>query len=96
MTIIINAKETDDIIGLKEEISARLEDIAEIERIEVEDTDMKELTTITTIEITAIHKGKDDTYIKPKEEIENEVKEFIENNFICDTVNVKHQRFIRD
>lgn len=96
MTIIINAKETDDIIGLKEDISARLEDIVEIERIDVEEKDTKELTTITTIEITAIHKGKDDTYIKPKEEIENEVKEFIEDHFNCDTVNVKHQRFFRD
>ena len=40
MTIVINAKAVDDIIGLKEEISARLEDTAEIERIEVvDDTD---------------------------------------------------------
>ena len=40
MNIIIKAKNVDDIIGLKEEISARLEDIAEIERIEVvDDTD---------------------------------------------------------
>lgn len=96
MTIVIRAKGVDDIIGLKEDISARLEDIVEIERIDVEEKDTKELTTVTTIEITAIHKGKDDTFIKPKAEVENEVKEFIEDHFVCDTVNVKHQRFVRD
>lgn len=37
MTIIIKTKDTDNIIGLKEEISARLEGVAEIMRIDVEE-----------------------------------------------------------
>jgi len=41
MLIIIKAKDTENIIGLKEDISARLEGVAEIERIDVID-DRKE------------------------------------------------------
>ena len=37
VTIIIKTKDTDNIIGLKEEISARLEGVAEIMRIDVEE-----------------------------------------------------------
>jgi hypothetical protein len=36
MLIIIKVKATDNIIGLKEDIAARLEDVADIERIDVE------------------------------------------------------------
>ena len=35
MLIIIKAKDTENIIGLKEDISARLEGMAEIERIDI-------------------------------------------------------------
>lgn len=35
MLLVIKIKETDNIIGLKEDISARLEDMVDIERIEV-------------------------------------------------------------
>lgn len=36
MLIIIKAKATDNIIGLKEDIAARLDGVADIERIDVE------------------------------------------------------------
>lgn len=35
MLIIVKIKDTENIIGLKEDISARLEGVAEIERIDV-------------------------------------------------------------
>lgn len=35
MFIIIKVKDTDNIIGLKEDIATRLEDVADIERIDV-------------------------------------------------------------
>lgn len=35
MLIIIKAKDTENIIGLKEDISARLEGVADIERIDI-------------------------------------------------------------
>ena len=35
MTIIITVKDTDNIIGVKEQIASRLEDIVDIERVEV-------------------------------------------------------------
>ena len=37
MIITIKVKDTDNIIGLKEDISARLEDVADILRIDVEE-----------------------------------------------------------
>lgn len=37
MTITIKVKDTDNIIGLKEDISTRLEDIVDILRIDVEE-----------------------------------------------------------
>jgi hypothetical protein len=36
MKIIITLKDTDNIIGLKEEIAMRLEDVADIIRIDIE------------------------------------------------------------
>lgn len=35
MLIVIKVKETDNIIGLKEDIAARLEDVVDIKRIDV-------------------------------------------------------------
>ena len=35
MLLVIKIKDTDNIIGLKEDIAARLEDVADIERIDV-------------------------------------------------------------
>ena len=35
MTIIITVKDTDNIIGVKEQIASRVEDIVDIERVEV-------------------------------------------------------------
>lgn len=37
MQIIITVKDTDNIIGLKEDIAMRLEEVADIIRIDVED-----------------------------------------------------------
>lgn len=37
MLIIVKVKDTDNIIGLKEDIAARLEDVVDIERIDVRD-----------------------------------------------------------
>lgn len=39
MLIIVRTKDTDNVIGLKEEIAARLEGVVGIERIDVCDTD---------------------------------------------------------
>ena len=39
MYIIIKIKDTDNIIGVKETIAMRLEDIADIERIDVREED---------------------------------------------------------
>ena len=57
---------------------------------------MKEVTTITTIQITAIHKGLDEPEITPVEVVEEEVKDIIDEIFECDDINVKHQIFIRE
>jgi hypothetical protein len=57
---------------------------------------MKEITTITTIQITTIHKGVDETEITPVEVVEEEVKGIINETFECDDINVKHQIFVRD
>lgn len=35
MLVILRVKETDNLIGLKEDIAARLEDVADIERIDI-------------------------------------------------------------
>jgi hypothetical protein len=47
MLIIVKVKDTDNIIGLKEDIAARLEDVVDIERIDVRDDGQegKERTT---------------------------------------------------
>ena len=96
MNIIINVKNADDIIGLKEDISARLEDIVEIDRIDVCEEHTKEITSIATIEITTITKDEDETDLSPIKETEALIKNYIEGAFRCDNVNVKLQRFIRD
>ena len=57
---------------------------------------MKEVTTITTIQITTIHKGFDESEITPVEVVEEEVKDIIDEIFECDDINVKHQIFIRE
>ncbi|MBO5969137.1 MAG: hypothetical protein J6S14_11650 [Clostridia bacterium] len=65
-------------------------------------TTMKEITAITTVEITEIAKVKDEVYAKYgsiesiKAEIEQQVKDIIYHAFDCDTVTVKHQIFVRD
>ena len=65
-------------------------------------TTMKEITAITTVEITEIAKVKDEVYEKYgnieniKAEIEQQVKDIIYHAFDCDTVTVKHQIFVRD
>lgn len=41
MKIIITAKDTDDIIGLKEDIAMRLDGIADIVRIDIADVELK-------------------------------------------------------
>ena len=40
MLVIIKVKDTDNIIGLKEDISARLEGCVDIERIDVREEEM--------------------------------------------------------
>lgn len=47
MVIIVKVKDTDNIIGLKEDIAMRLEGVADIERIDVID-DRREKTTCKT------------------------------------------------
>lgn len=37
MKLIVTVKDTDNIIGLKEDIVSRIEDIADVERVDVED-----------------------------------------------------------
>lgn len=65
-------------------------------------TTMKEITAITTVEITEIAKVKDEVYEKYgsieniKAEIEGRVKGIIDDLFGCDDINVKHQIFVRD
>lgn len=41
MLIVIKVKDTDNIIGLKEDIAARLEDVTDIKRIDVYDDKWK-------------------------------------------------------
>lgn len=96
MNIIINVKNADDIIGLKEDISARLEDIVEIDRIDVCEEHTKEITSIATIEITTITKDTSEKDLSPIKELETLIKNHIKEKIRCDTVNVKLQRFIRD
>lgn len=45
MLIVIKAKDTDNIIGLKEDIAMRLEGVVDIERIDVTD-DRKDETNV--------------------------------------------------
>lgn len=47
MLIIVKVKDTDNIIGLKEDVAMRLEGVADIERIDVID-DRKEQTQCKT------------------------------------------------
>lgn len=96
MNIIINVKNADDIIGLKEDISARLEDIVEIDRIDVCEEYTKEITSIATIEITTITKDTSEKDLQPIKELETLIKKHIKEKIRCDTVNVKLQRFVRD
>lgn len=35
MLVVVKVKDTDEIIGLKEDIAARLEDVTDIERIDI-------------------------------------------------------------
>lgn len=42
MLIIVKTKDTDNIIGLKEDIAARLENLVDIERIDVYENEWKE------------------------------------------------------
>lgn len=46
MLIIVKVKDTDNIIGLKEDIAARLEDVVDIERIDVRDDGQERDRTI--------------------------------------------------
>lgn len=57
---------------------------------------MKEVTTITTIQITTIHKGVDESDLLSKDQVEEDVKRIIDDMFECDDINVKHQIFVRD
>ena len=56
MLIIVKTKGTDNIIGLKEDIAARLEDMADIERIDVYDGKQEELATM--IDLIATKEGE--------------------------------------
>lgn len=43
MILVVKIKDTDNIIGVKEDIASRIEDIADVERIDVyTDTEYKE------------------------------------------------------
>lgn len=65
-------------------------------------TTMKEITAITTIEMTEIHKLSDEVYAKfngfdvVKAKREDDIKSFMYNSLKCDDVNVKCQVFVRD
>ena len=49
MKIIITVKDTDNIIGLKEDIAMRLEDLVDIVRIDVEEDKQNESKNTTII-----------------------------------------------
>ena len=57
---------------------------------------MKEVTTVTTIQITTIHKGVDESDLLSKDQVEKDVKGIIDDLFVCDDINVKHQIFVLD
>lgn len=61
-----------------------------------EENKVKEATTITTIQITTIHKGVGETDLTPAETVEADIKDIIDKFFVCDDISVKHQIFIRD
>ena len=103
-TIRILQNEVAELKAEKEALIAGQETLQKyiIKLTEKGNTTMKEITAITTVEITEIAKVKDVVYAKYgsieniKAEIEQQVKDIIYHAFDCDTVTVKQQILVRD
>ncbi len=103
-TIRILQNEVTELKAEKEALIAGQETLQKyiINLTEKGNTTMKEITAITTVEITEIAKVKDEVYAKYgsieniKAEIEGMVKDIIDDLFEGDDIDVKHQIFVRD